>query len=65
MCDLSEGWLEHKALRSQLREVCISAAVEEQATVLLVAGASFSTPGWNDVCSIMSHGGWGIGEIDV
>ena len=43
-------------LRSQLREVCVSSAVEGRSTVLLVDSSSCSSQHWENICKIMNEG---------
>ena len=43
-------------LRSQLREVCVSSAVEGRSTVLLVHSSSCSSQHWENICKIMNEG---------
>ena len=46
-----------QALRSVLREVCISAGLERKTTALLVRGArSLERQAWESVCQLMSEG---------
>lgn len=54
---LKESGVNTESLRQQFRDICISAAVDGQPTVLVVSSSiNISTQDWEDVYKLMNEG---------
>ena len=54
---LTESGVNTESLRQQFRDICISAAVDGQPTVLVIGSSiNISTQDWEDVYKLMNEG---------